>query len=592
MEGQLMFVRNPTLLIIFLLYLSWPSSGFADTLTTVHGLKINGAFLNVEGACVRFKCEDGRVMKYPIAEIESLQGESGEIELAQSDKEKEEGEPDQARQDFLLPYRVESSPGDFDEVVLKTGGTLKGLINAVDDKKLEMFIVLGETSVSKTAVQINQIAAIRKLDQENRDKLASRIDWIRRTGPGSKVFEEGGKCQRIRHPLLGECWEVTTEHFLIAGVSTKEFLTSVARRLEQRYQGYHEYFEEPQGMHARIDVVIFPSYRKYLQYFPEDSPSFQTAGFYLPDAGIIVTHHEYETGAAKIEDMQRLVLEINQELDRLERENTAREDENYRQARKTQYEYARLEKEIREETRRELDALFSEIDQIPADQFSARKRQIEDWERDSLDNLNEARDRAKRDEYAASDYNATICARIEEVRAYLKEIDDYTQHLLSEFEKDRLRVLYHEAWHAYVDKVLYPQGEGSGFPIWLNEGMAEFFENGEIDYANTFVGKPDEQHLLLLRLTGKEGFLPLREIFSYGRKEAYAQRAGLFYAESWLIAYLLVERHLSKDKALLQRYVRETEKSGDPIASFDRVFRMKPEDFEREMKAFVFEERK
>jgi hypothetical protein len=66
-------------------------------------------------------------------------------------------------------------------------------------------------------------------------------------------------------------------------------------------------------------------------------------------------------------------------------------------------------------------------------------------------------------------------------------------------------VVCHEYTHLFLRQ------SDDRIPLWLNEGLAEFYQNTEIHDQNVLLGELNQQHLMLLR---QEKLLPLATLFS------------------------------------------------------------------------------
>jgi hypothetical protein len=143
-------------------------------------------------------------------------------------------------------------------------------------------------------------------------------------------------------------------------------------------------------------------------------------------------------------------------------------------------------------------------------------------------------------------------------------------------------------WHAYADKVICAGEETDPLPLWLDEGMAEFFKNSQFDLANTFSSGSDIDHIDTLKLAGRKQWIPLEKLFSIDAGRSRDKNPKLFYAESWLLVFYLNQKFdFQKDKVLLS-YIEDLRKSGDPVASFEKVFDMKLIDVEEKLKNSIF----
>ena len=148
------------------------------------------------------------------------------------------------------------------------------------------------------------------------------------------------------------------------------------------------------------------------------------------------------------------------------------------------------------------------------------------------------------------------------------------------------RRLYHEAFHAYLDRfVLTPQHP----PIdrWFNEGLAQVFEAGQLDGDTLRIDAPDRESLRKLQhdLTG-ESPLTLTQLlaaneldFLRAHNDGSSQRHYLY---AWGLAYYLtIEQGMLQDGKLALYLTAEDESSvarleeltGQPLAELERQWR-------------------
>ncbi len=99
---------------------------------------------------------------------------------------------------------------------------------------------------------------------------------------------------------------------------------------------------------------------------------------------------------------------------------------------------------------------------------------------------------------------------------------------------------YHSIYHEYVHFVL--DLNFASLPLWLNEGLAEFFGATVVSVNGVEVGRLIPSHQLLLQQKGRK---PVAELFQVDRASPdYNQesRSSVFYAESWaLVHYLMLD---------------------------------------------------
>ncbi len=146
--------------------------------------------------------------------------------------------------------------------------------------------------------------------------------------------------------------------------------------------------------------------------------------------------------------------------------------------------------------------------------------------------------------------------------------------------------LYHEAFHAYLENFVYPQGT-CDVPRWLNEGLAQVFEEGILEAGTLRLDAPSRTRLADLQADfARQPRLPLSELLAAdGRAFLVAHPGGAetsqrYYLYSWGLAYYLAVREPVLETALLNHYVEKGSKSLDPIARFEALVGMPLEKFE------------
>ncbi len=128
-----------------------------------------------------------------------------------------------------------------------------------------------------------------------------------------------------------------------------------------------------------------------------------------------------------------------------------------------------------------------------------------------------------------------------------------------------LRQLYHEAFHAYLENFVFPQ-HAYVVDRWLNEGLAQIFENAQFDVDVLRLDAPDP--VLLARLQRELASAqpwPLARMLAAEDAAFTARHAAddtdKHYLYAWGVAYYLAfERDLLGGEAL-SRYVRSRQDS-------------------------------
>ena len=107
--------------------------------------------------------------------------------------------------------------------------------------------------------------------------------------------------------------------------------------------------------------------------------------------------------------------------------------------------------------------------------------------------------------------------------------------------------VYHEYTH-YITR-------HANLPIWVNEGIAEFYQNTDIDAHEARIGQPDRGELQLLQ---RESLLPLPTLFSVDHNSPYyhdEDKGSIFYAESWALTDMLLINDFRNKTHVLSNYI-------------------------------------
>ena len=127
-------------------------------------------------------------------------------------------------------------------------------------------------------------------------------------------------------------------------------------------------------------------------------------------------------------------------------------------------------------------------------------------------------------------------------------------------------IVYHEYTHLLLSAL------GDMMPLWLNEGLAEFYEGTEIHDRDVVLGKLIPRRLELLR---QEKLLPLPTLFTVDDKSPYyleEKRGSLFYAESWALTRYLKEKDYWERTSAIESYMKLLSGKTDPVTAGVRAF--------------------
>jgi hypothetical protein len=120
-------------------------------------------------------------------------------------------------------------------------------------------------------------------------------------------------------------------------------------------------------------------------------------------------------------------------------------------------------------------------------------------------------------------------------RAYYQSAADRDYIVMSSLDGESQRVVVHEYVHLIIRR------SHLDYPVWLNEGLAEFFSTIEPQGSNMAVGRVPADRLAYLN-TGAH-LIPIARLLAvdHGDPEYNTSaHAGTFYSESWALVHMLM----------------------------------------------------
>jgi tetratricopeptide (TPR) repeat protein len=109
--------------------------------------------------------------------------------------------------------------------------------------------------------------------------------------------------------------------------------------------------------------------------------------------------------------------------------------------------------------------------------------------------------------------------------------------------------IYHEYFHS-LTAPYYPN-----LPVWVSEGLAEFYGNTQVGDSEVGMGRPDPDLIVELK---QGGLMPLDALFKVDHNSPYyneQNKISVFYAESWALTHYLMVGDKAAHRASLQAYI-------------------------------------
>jgi tetratricopeptide (TPR) repeat protein len=127
-------------------------------------------------------------------------------------------------------------------------------------------------------------------------------------------------------------------------------------------------------------------------------------------------------------------------------------------------------------------------------------------------------------------------------------------------------IVYHEYTHVLMSKA------ADWLPLWMNEGLAEFYENTEIHEKDAMLGEPSSENIAWLR---QNRLLPLTTLLTVDHKSPYyheEKKGSIFYAESWALTHYIEMTDFPQKAHRLTDYAALLIQKVDPVQAATRAF--------------------
>jgi len=147
-------------------------------------------------------------------------------------------------------------------------------------------------------------------------------------------------------------------------------------------------------------------------------------------------------------------------------------------------------------------------------------------------------------------------------------------HCQNRTAEEVLRTLYHEGFHQFM----YFQ-VSRDCPIWLNEGMAEYFSEATWNGQGFITGLVPTIRLFTVQQALKNGnYVRLSEFFKMGLDQwlqhvsTDTRRASVHYSEAWSVVQFLLHADGGRYAPMLAQFVKEISQGIGQEQAFERCF--------------------
>lgn len=140
-------------------------------------------------------------------------------------------------------------------------------------------------------------------------------------------------------------------------------------------------------------------------------------------------------------------------------------------------------------------------------------------------------------------------------------------------------------FHEYIHLVL--SLDRRRYPLWFEEGLAEFYAGVGFDGDRAELGLASQSHRLTL---AEEPLIPMEKLLTADESsEAYlpSESSRIFYAESWALLHYLVAGRGAEGQAELARFLSRISSGEDVIEAFGSAFERTPDEMEAELRLYL-----
>jgi tetratricopeptide (TPR) repeat protein len=126
--------------------------------------------------------------------------------------------------------------------------------------------------------------------------------------------------------------------------------------------------------------------------------------------------------------------------------------------------------------------------------------------------------------------------------------------------------VYHEYTHYMLRK------QAALIPLWLNEGLAQFYENTDMDEKTAYLGQASSDGLRLLK---QRDPIPLETLLRVNAASPYyheEEKGSIFYAESWALTHMLMVSDRIQGTHRVRDYFALLMQGEDAVAAARKVF--------------------
>ena len=391
----------------------------------------------------------------------------------------------------------------LETIKLKDATEYTGLLQSKTDDEIEFVEIFLRPGMPMSAtvhvISPSQVKRYESLPEDRRRILAEHVHRLR-----YRLAIEAGNQQQV--PLVAapensrHDWEHSGEWFHLTSTADEESTRRCIVRIEQVFRAFRQLIPPTEGTHRPLRIVLYGSVDEYQTVLRTLGIEIDNLAFYASRENTIFAGAELTNYGQQLRDIHVAHQKLLRDSDTIE--------EQFKTRLKTYSEKLAAQGFNREQIKEEM----------------ARRNAA--WNRERL-----------------------------LLERQISETDRRNDAAFAEVTDRMFRRLGHEAFHAYLaDYVLADQT--ATIDRWLNEGLAQIFEVGQLDGDMLRLDAPNTAALALLqRDLASTDSLSLSDLIASADQDfvtAHAQfTTARNYAYAWGLAYYLaIDRQLISPKSL------------------------------------------
>ncbi len=187
-----------------------------------------------------------------------------------------------------------------------------------------------------------------------------------------------------------------------------------------------------------------------------------------------------------------------------------------------------------------------------------------------------------RDDASFQPFKPLYQGRTANVAGYFQPGDDvnYIAISLDPGDGNPFSTAFHEYVHAHVNENI------PNAPLWLNEGLAEFYGSLQFSSGEAILGTPLMYYIRYLR---QQELLPLTTLFSINTSSEHyneSEKTGVFYGQSWaLVHYLMLGGRGRQDQ--FKRFLSLVSRGDSSAKAIEDAYGVTLPVLEQELRAYI-----